>query len=350
MTKRGSSFSDAGSTVKIRQQIRQVKADSSIGGVMLVIDSPGGTVAGTAELGADIADLAASKPMVTFAEDVMCSAALWAGVQAGKVFANSDHATVGSKGVFIGLYDQSGQAAKEGIRPVVIRTGDLKGTGFPGSEISDPQKLMLQQMVDAANVSFDAAMQKRKMSASALAELSRGGVFTGKAAVGMGLIDGIRSFDEALSELRSMIGSTGKRTMKMTETTSTAASLRDLEAGCPGAGADFICAQLRQGATVTSAQSAWMTFAGRRFEGGEGCQCGPGRKAENFRSGIGRCDHETGRVDQGKRPTEGRFGKGQEGQFQAAERRHFEEVGGCRRQRSERGDDGDGSLERQDRG
>ena len=261
MTKGGSSLSSAGSTVRLRQQVRQAANDPNVDGILLIIDSPGGTVAGTADLGDEINAATKKKPVVSLAEDLMASAAIWVGSQADLVFANSDHATVGSKGVFIGLYDYSGAAAKEGIRPVVIRTGDLKGAGFPGAEVSDEQKKMWQGMVDAANASFDAAMSKRKMSSEALQELSRGGVFTAKAATSMGLIDGVRSQDGAIAELRGLIQKkkgTDRKQGKMTDQ-SPAASLNELEAACRGADEKFILGQLRNGATVKVASESWMS-------------------------------------------------------------------------------------------
>ena len=261
MTKQGSSLSDAGSMVRIRQAMRQCRADDSIDGVMVIIDSPGGTVSGTAELADEYAALSAAKPTLTFVEDQMASAALWVGSQGRKVIANSEHSTVGSKGVLFALYDLSAQAAKEGIRPVVIRTGELKGGGFPGSEITDEQKSNWQDLVNQTNASFDRAMSVRKLTPQAIQDLSRGGMVSAKSAVGMGLIDGIQSFDGALSELRSMISEKGsnQRRKNMTDvSTSAAASFTELEAACRGADESFLVNQIRQGASALTAQANWM--------------------------------------------------------------------------------------------
>lgn len=210
MTKQGSSLSSAGSTVRLREEIRRAKSDPTVKGVLFVIDSPGGTVAGTAELADEMRALSDVKPTVTLAEDLMASAGMYVGVQSRKVFANTPNAVIGSMGVFIGLYDMSGMAAKEGIKPVVIKTGELKGAGFPGSEITDAQKQMWQGLADESFNQFSGAVQRaRKLTAAQLKELSRAGVFPAKQAITLGLIDGIRSFDQAVAELRSMIPSSG---------------------------------------------------------------------------------------------------------------------------------------------
>jgi protease-4 len=222
MTKQGSSFSSAGSTVRIRQEVRDAKTNPAVKGVLFVIDSPGGTVAGTAELADDIRALSDAKPTVTFAEDLMASAGMYVGVQSRKVFANVSNAVIGSMGVFIGLYDLSGMAAKEGIKPVVIKTGELKGAGFPGSEITAAQIAMWESLADASFTSFSAAVQKtRKLTAAQLKELSRAGVYPAKQAIDLGLIDGIRSFDAAVAELQSMISGSGTTASSRMETVTT---------------------------------------------------------------------------------------------------------------------------------
>ncbi len=261
MTKQGSSLSDAGSTVRIKQAMRDARRSADVGGVMVITDTPGGTVAGTDELAEEYWMLSQEKPTITFVEDMMASAGLYFGSQGRKVYANVGNAIVGSMGVFIGLYDLSGLAAKEGIKPVVIKTGDLKGSGFAGTEITQEQKNMWQALADESFVSFQAALNRsRKISAEQMKEISKAGVYPAKQAIGLGLIDGIRSHEQAMAELRTMIPSRRKGA-KMSESNqpqAQAATLDQLESACKGAKPEFLLGQLRLGATVALAQSAWM--------------------------------------------------------------------------------------------
>lgn len=259
MTKQGSSMSSAGSTVRVRQEIRRAKNDSNVGGVLLVFESPGGTVAGTPELANDIWELSQLKPTVSLAEDLMASAAMYAGSQARKVFANVESAIVGSIGTYVGLYDFTTLAAKEGWKPVVIKTGDLKAAGFPGTEITDEQKAMWHAVISEAQTGFSGGIQRaRKPTAAAMKEMERGGVFSATAAIGLGLIDGIRSESAAVAELRAMISPKRKGTRMSEENEKPrAATLPELEAVCVGADAGFLLGQLKQGVTVEGAQKAW---------------------------------------------------------------------------------------------
>lgn len=258
MTKNGSSLSDAGSTTLIRQEIRAAMKNPDIDGVLILIDSPGGTVSGQFELASDLESLSNAKPTITLFEDQGTSAALWAGVMSSKVYANTEHAMIGSLGTYMGLYDYSGMAEQKGIKPVLIRTGDLKGAGFPGTEITDEQKANLQAWVDQAHSAFSSTLQRRRnLSKEQMAELSKGGIYSAKAAMKLGLIDGIRDYPAAVAELRGMVATRKGRRMSESNGPS-AASLPELEAACRGASEGFLIGQLRKGATASAASGEWM--------------------------------------------------------------------------------------------
>jgi signal peptide peptidase SppA len=259
MTKHGSSLSDAGSTIRVRQEIRSAKNDSNVDGVLFRVETPGGTVAGTSELSQDIWELSQVKPTVTFAEDLMASAGLMAFSQSRKVFANTDSSIIGSMGTMFAMLDRSGEAAIKGIVPVLIATGELKGAGLEGLPVSEAVKEMWRQVVDEAQAGFVSVIQRaRKPTAAQMTELSRGGVFSAKTAISMGLIDGICSYDAAVAELRAMISPKRKGTRMSEENEKPrAATLPELEAVCVGADAGFLLGQLKQGVTVEGAQKAW---------------------------------------------------------------------------------------------
>ena len=266
MTKRGSSLSDAGSTVALRQSIRQAARDPDVSGILLAIDSPGGTVAGTADLGREVVKARESKPVFAFIEDLAASAAYWIASQADRVYANDKTALVGSIGTFVGLYDYSGAAAKEGIRPVVIKAGKYKGAGFAGTEITDEQKAVWQEIVDSTQAEFTSAIAAgRRLSKPAAENLVQGRVWMATDAVDLKLIDGIQTYQDTVAELINL--SKRKRTNTMSEenTPTPAASFEDLKACLPGADSDFICSQMEKKATLDQAQSAWMEEQNKRL-------------------------------------------------------------------------------------
>jgi len=273
MTKRGSSLSEAASTVLMRQAIRQAAADPNVDAILLRIDSPGGTVAGTADLAAEVKRASEQKPVHAFAEDLAASAAYWVASKASKIYANSATAMIGSIGTFIGLYDYSVQAEKEGVRAIVIKAGKLKGAGFAGTEITDEQQAMWQRVVDQVQAEFVAGVATgRNVSVETVEGWADGRIHAANDAAKLGMIDGIQSFEETLAGLAQLVagGTRNRREEKtMTQDKDTgvqAGTLRELKAACPGADNDFLCEQLDAEATVTIAQKAWTVAQNVRLE------------------------------------------------------------------------------------
>ncbi|QDU82671.1 Putative signal peptide peptidase SppA [Polystyrenella longa] len=272
MMKFSSSMSSSTSTVRARRQIRAAANDEEVQAILLSIDSPGGTVSGTKDLADDIAAAAKRKPVYAFIEDLGASAAYWVASQATKVYSN-ETALVGSIGVFSTIYDYSKQAEELGIKVHVVRAGQHKGAGVPGTEVTEEQLAEWQSIVDTYYDHFvNAVATGRAMNASQARQLADGRVHIGKAAHDLGLTDGVRTYDEVLAEMRSGGGSrraqaadtTQKESKPMSkstdtnETTATAASVKELRAACPKADEKFLLEQLEQNATLEAAQQNYI--------------------------------------------------------------------------------------------
>jgi signal peptide peptidase SppA len=190
------------STVQLRKDIRQAAADPNVSGILLAIDSPGGTVAGTWELANDVGRARQAKPVYAWVDDLAASAAYWAASQSSAVYAGNPTAKVGSIGTFQAVYDTSDAATKEGVKVHLISTGPLKGLGVPGTAVTDDHLTHLQTLVNEAQTHFDAAVRKgRGMTATQLAAVRSGGVFPAAEAADLKLIDGIKSFDKTVEAL-----------------------------------------------------------------------------------------------------------------------------------------------------
>jgi signal peptide peptidase SppA len=211
MMKGQSSLGESASTILIRRQLRQAAADPNVVGILLAIDSPGGTVAGTADLAADVLAARKQKPVYAQIEDLGASAAYWVASQAEKVFANQATALVGSIGTYLVVDDTSAANDAQGVKTLVFRTGPLKGAGIEGSPVTDEQAAHFQQIVNDLQVHFDSAVQKaRKLTDNQLAQVRSGGVFAAGEALRLKLIDGIQSLDRTREELAKAARTSGK--------------------------------------------------------------------------------------------------------------------------------------------
>ncbi len=190
------------STVQVRRDIRAAAADSDVSGILLAIDSPGGTVAGTDDLATDVRAARRQKPVYAHIDDLGASAAYWVASQADKIYANSPTALVGSIGTMAVVYDMSKSAEAEGIKALLFATGPLKGAGTPGTAVSEEQAAYFQELTDQMQSSFDAAVKRgRGLTDKQLADVRSGGVFTAESAMGKKLIDGVQPLNRTMDEL-----------------------------------------------------------------------------------------------------------------------------------------------------
>jgi signal peptide peptidase SppA len=275
--KRVDSYNRGTSTVRARQKIRAAVEDDEVVGILLLVESPGGTVAGTADLGDEVARATGKKPVIGYIEDLGASAAYWVPSQATRVYANRT-ATIGSIGTYAVIYDQSARATLAGIKVHVIRAGAMKGAGTPGTEITAEQLADWQRVVDAHNAHFiDAVAAGRNLPRADVEALADGRVWVGAAAVEAGLVDGIRTLDETLSEFPSKKRSKrkmsetikGETVAELRTTEPSAATFDELEAALVGASAEFVVGQLKKRATLDEARAAWMAEQSARIEAAE---------------------------------------------------------------------------------
>jgi signal peptide peptidase SppA len=207
LTKYTSSFQSlfgGTSTVMARRALRAADADDDVDGVMLVIDSPGGTVAGTADLAEAIA--AVSKPCYAYIADLGASAAYWCAAVTNRVYCNLT-AAVGCIGVLTVLEDTSKMYEQAGVKVHVITSdvpgGDtMKGAGTDGAPITDEQVAYFKSLANDTNQCFVAGIAAgRKMSVDQAARLADGRVHIGAKAQGLGLVDEVAPYAKAMSDL-----------------------------------------------------------------------------------------------------------------------------------------------------
>ena len=282
LMKQLSSVGGGTSTVAARAQVRHATADKGIDAILMLFDTPGGTVAGTQSLGDDVARAAATKPTWAYADDLCASAGYWVASQCHKIFANPT-AQLGGIGTYGKIEDSSAVAAKEGRDVIIVRAGQFKGSGEPGTKVTPEEIAELQERIDAMNEHFLAAVAAgRHLPIAQVRELADGHVWVGAAAIQSKIIDGVQSLDETLLQLTNSIPqSRGLKAMstdqtppaaadkppvlEVAELKSSDATLADLQAAMPRADNDFLIAQLEAHATIDQAKNAWMAEQDKRL-------------------------------------------------------------------------------------
>lgn len=197
---------DATGYDEIQSQIALALADKTIDGIHLQITSPGGVVDGLADTADMIFNARSSKKVTANIDDLGASAAYFLGSQAQSITANRS-AEVGSIGTYAVYEDLSKMAEGMGIKVIVIKSGEHKGMGVPGAEITDAQIDAVQKIVDALADQFvDAVARGRQKESKEIKELATGQLWIADKARTLGLIDSVTSMLQTNSQTSKIKG------------------------------------------------------------------------------------------------------------------------------------------------
>ncbi len=180
--------------------------DPLVRGLILRVDSPGGSVAGGENLHDAIARFAAKKPVVAVMGGEAASAAYMISVPARRIFASNATLT-GSIGVILESPDVSGLLGKLGVGVDEIVSGPLKGQPSITSPLSAAGRDVLQGVVtDLYGQFVTIVADGRHMDPAKVKVLADGRVYTGHQALPLGLIDQIGTETDARDWLASHAG------------------------------------------------------------------------------------------------------------------------------------------------
>jgi protease IV len=191
---------------KVTEAIDALADNGQVKAVIVSIDSPGGSVAGGETLHDAIARVAAKKPVVVTMGGLAASAGYMIAVPAHRIFAREATLT-GSIGVLLETGEVSGLLGKIGISALVVRSGPLKDEPSLVRPISPEGKEVLQGLVNDMYDQFvEMVAAGRHMDMAKVRSMADGRAYTGRQALGLGLIDAIGGEREAKDWLTSAKG------------------------------------------------------------------------------------------------------------------------------------------------
>jgi protease IV len=104
----------------ITNEINVANATEGIDGIVMIMDTPGGSVDGTPEFAHIVEN--STKPIVTYVDGMMCSAGVFVGSKSDYIIGNANNPlTVGSIGTLCVVVDESEFLKKEGLKVEIIR-------------------------------------------------------------------------------------------------------------------------------------------------------------------------------------------------------------------------------------
>lgn len=171
--------------------------------LIVAINSPGGTTAGSEALYAAIRDVAAVKPVVAVIGEVAASGGYVTAIAADHIIGRGNSLT-GSIGVIMEYPDLTAVMSKLGIGLQTVRSSELKAEPSPFRPTSPAARARDEEMVADSYDWFRGLVgERRDLSGAALDAVANGGIFTGRLALANGLMDEIGGEKEAMAWLES---------------------------------------------------------------------------------------------------------------------------------------------------
>jgi len=197
------------------KQLEASAADPAIKGIVLALDTPGGTVDGVSSVVEAIISAKKHKPIITYADGLLASAGVWIGSTANAIVCDS-MAQVGSIGTIMIHQEQAKAEETDGITSTVMVAGKYKGDGNRHEPLSDQAKTNFQQSLDYYYSMFvDHVASSRGVTiADCLSTMAEGRIFIGQQAKDAGLVDKIGNLETAINLALELGGYTVKEELK----------------------------------------------------------------------------------------------------------------------------------------
>jgi protease-4 len=196
----------------ILEQLKRYEDSNSVKAILLNIDSPGGGVAVSQEIYAELRRLREKKDktIVAYLSSTGASGAYYVACAANKIVANPG-TIVGSIGVIAEWVSYAELLEWAKLKDIVFKTGEFKDTGSPMRPLTDNEKKYFQGLIDDMYVQFvEAVSSGRKLDLQEVRSMADGRVFTGRDAKERKLIDEIGNFQDAIDLTAKLSGISGK--------------------------------------------------------------------------------------------------------------------------------------------
>jgi protease-4 len=186
--------------------VRQVKNDSSIKGVIVRVDSPGGDAVASDEILHELKMLSAAKPLAISMSDYAASGGYFMSMTGDPIISYPDTLT-GSIGVLYVRPNLHGLFDKLGIGEDQVSRGKFANLDDTSQPLSDAGRQKLHQSIEATYKSFVGKVASaRKKSYDQIDAIAQGHVWMGAQAKQNGLVDQLGGLNEAVEIVRKKAG------------------------------------------------------------------------------------------------------------------------------------------------
>ncbi len=212
----GGLFSSSESNaVTARKALEEAAENDAVKGVLIAINSPGGTVGMSQELNKAVTRVGKKKPVVAYFGDVAASGGYYTACAATKIVSNPGSLT-GSIGVIISTLNfRELMEDKLGVRSHTIKSGKFKDLLNPYRDVRADELALIQRLIDRSYDQFIGAVlegrtrhitdeAKKAELSERIRSIADGRILIGVEAKKMGLVDEIGDVTDAYKLLNTM--------------------------------------------------------------------------------------------------------------------------------------------------
>lgn len=195
----------------VRDAIKRALDDPKVRGVIVHVDSPGGSALASDRMLHELKRLAQKKPVVAFMGNVAASGGYMIAVGAHSIVAQPTTIT-GSIGVVAARFVVGPVLDRIGIGVEVVKRGARADMESPIRHLDEAERAVLERQLDDVYRSFLRAVSEgRRRSVADIEPLAGGRVWSGRDAAARGLVDHLGGFEAALADVRARIGHGAER-------------------------------------------------------------------------------------------------------------------------------------------
>ena len=191
-------------TTEVVEQLDKARENENIKGILLTVDSPGGTVPPSIEVMEAVKRIKGIKPIVVYAAGTLASGSYYASCYADEIIANPG-SMVGSIGVIMHGANVSGLMSKLGIESQVIQAGKYKQVGTADRKWNKAERKELNKVIQDTYKTFvhDVATG-RDLKESNHHIYADAHIFTASQAKKVGLIDSLGVMHDAKNRVAEL--------------------------------------------------------------------------------------------------------------------------------------------------
>ena len=188
------------------KSLDEISKDEKIKGLIVRIDSPGGTVGSSQEVYSSLKDISIKIPVVASIIDVGASGGYLIACGADNIYANAGSIT-GSIGVISQYYDASKLLEFLKFNIEILKSGEYKDSGSPTRPLNENERKILNNLLIDIHEQFKEIVKKeRGLTDVEVDNVSQGQVFTGLEAKRLKLVDEIGGLSSAKKFILNKIG------------------------------------------------------------------------------------------------------------------------------------------------